>query len=258
MSKETSMDDAELDSLMAELETQIEGAVAQPAQPKKVDTPPAPIPEPEPQPVEPPPAPKPKPVVAPPAVVTPIKAAEPVATPAPAPANVVEIASTPRKAPALQYVVDPVQFGKDTRVTETTLDACMIEQNSHRAFYGAQAANAEAQASRMKVRFEVVEAQLYDVHRKALTASGEKVTEKAVENAVKLDPKWASIKNALIEAETIAAINKALVESLKDRCTMIVQLGADRRDETKGQVRTMLREQERDDLRQRALAAAQR
>lgn len=156
----------------------------------------------------------------------------------------------------LKHYVDVTQFNKDTRVTEHTLDQCMIEQNGLRSYYGAQAAYAEAQHSRLKARFEVIEATLYDKHRKALAASGEKTTEKMVENAVKLDPRWLKAKNLVIEAETIAAINKGLVESIKDRRDMIIQLGADRRDEYKGAARILAEKNERADLTSRASAAA--
>lgn len=160
-------------------------------------------------------------------------------------------------AGGLRFYIDVDAFRSDTRVTEANLDQCMIEQNGLRAYYGAQAANAEAQAARLKARFEVVEATLYDEHRKTLAAAGEKTTEKMVENAVKIDKRWLKAKNMVIEAETIAAINKGLVESIKDRRDMIIQLGADRRDEYKGAARVLAEQHEREALRERSLSAAQ-
>lgn len=157
----------------------------------------------------------------------------------------------------LQHYVDVDQFRDDTRVTEANLDQCMIEQSGLRAYYGATAARAEAQAARVKAKFEVVEATLYDHHRKELAKMGEKTTEKMVENAVKLDPRWIKAKNMVIEAETIASINKGLVESLKDRRDMIIQLGADRRDEYKGAARVLAEQGQRDELRDRAMRAMQ-
>jgi predicted dinucleotide-utilizing enzyme len=118
------------------------------------------------------------------------------------------------------------------------------------------AARAESQSDTLKARFEVIEAKLYDEHRKLLLASGEKVTEKMVENAVKMDVRWFKGKNTVIEAGSIAAINKQLVESIKDRRDMIIQLGADRRDEFKGQARIMAADAERDSLKDRAAKAA--
>ena len=159
-------------------------------------------------------------------------------------------------ATGLQYYVDVDQFRTDTRVSDVDLDRCMIEQSGLRAYYGAQAANAEAQYSRLKMKFEVIEAKLYNEHRTALASSGEKVTEKLIENAVKTDPRWFKAKNRVIEAETISDINRALVDSLRDRKDMLVQLGADRREEGKGQVRILTEQASRDNLAARALAAA--
>jgi hypothetical protein len=199
-------------------------------------------------------APEPAPVAAKPALtVVPV---------VPAPAAQETIASdfavakspTPKKQSPLAHSIDVAQFKSETAVSDVNLDKCMMEQNSLRAYYGELAARAEAQASRVKVQVEIKEAELYDKHRKSLAATGEKVTEKAVENAVKLDPVWGAIKNRLIEAETIASINKSLVESLKDRRDMIIQLGADRRDEFKGQARVMAERE----LRERASDAARR
>lgn len=165
--------------------------------------------------------------------------------------------STSTTPGGLQYHIDVTEFRNETRITNATLDECMIEQNGLRAFYSAAAARSEAQASRLKAKFDVIEATLYDQHRKTFLANGEKATEKMVENAVKADPRWLKGKNTLIDADTIASINKGLVESLRDRATMLVQLGADRRDEMKGGLRTMETLNDRNELRDRALRAAQ-
>lgn len=162
----------------------------------------------------------------------------------------------PGMVPGLQFYVDVNAFRNETRVTETNLDEAMFQQAGLRAYYGANAANAEAQAARLKMKFDIIEATLYDKHRKALAASGEKTTEKMVENAVKMDPRWMKAKNLVIEAETIATIGKNLVESLKDRRDMIIQLGADRRDEYKGAARVLAEKNENTSLAERAAAAA--
>ena len=219
--------------------------------------------EPEPQP-EPAPEPAPAPKVA--------KKAAPVKeTVAPAPvvepktADFADVADTselsedvPQTAGAkLQYFVDVNQFNRDTKLTEATLDGAMMEQSSLRAYYGTQAAYAEAQHARLKVRFDVLEAKLYDEIRKSLAAGGEKVTEKMVENGVKLDPRWLKAKNAVIEADTIASINKGLVASLADRRDMMIQMGADRREGYKGAMRVMEAKNEAENLGARAKAAFQ-
>ncbi|MCL2874689.1 MAG: hypothetical protein FWF12_00040 [Betaproteobacteria bacterium] len=253
------IDDEELEALMAELEAQSEEIAA--AQKAAAETP----------------ASEPEPELEPAAEET---EAEPELTPETVEAETVEMANEAEAEPVpvmaaseepeprrptetisvgnnLQHYVDVDQFRTDTCVTEINLDQCMIEQSGLRAYYGALAARAEAQAARVKSKFEVVEATLYDHHRKALAATGEKTTEKMVENAVKLDPRWLKAKNLVIEAETIASINKSLVESIKDRRDMIIQLGADRRDEYKGAARVLAERGEREELRERAMRAIQ-
>lgn len=160
------------------------------------------------------------------------------------------------KPKGLQFFIDPNEFKKETQVKDYNLDSCFMEQSSLRAHYGALAARAEAQASTAKVKFEVLEARLYDHHRKILVDAGAKVTEKMVENAVKTDPRWMAGKENVIEAETIAAVNKSLAISLADRRDMLIQLGADRRDESKGQARLLAAQAERDGMTNRAEDAA--
>ena len=242
--------DDELAALEAELAATTAAAPAPAPAPALAPRPvpkpaPAPVPEPEPEPT-PEPKPEPKPVLK--AVPTPPPEELPVAPPNP----------LPKKEPAgLQFFIDVAQFRDETRVAEHNLDNAMMQQAGLRAYYSEQAARAEAQHSRLKARFKVLEAQLYDQHRKALIASGEKVTEKAVENAVLMDAKWIKNQNVVIEAETIASINRGLVDSLRDRKDMLVQLGADRREEGKGQLRVMAANQAHDDNKARAMRAAQ-
>jgi hypothetical protein len=279
MTTEIAMDDLEIAALLDELEAEqnkMTAATPTPVPapaPKPVPVPkPEPAPEPvaEPEPVKEAPAPKKPKVVEPepePAVATkpnPVTvAAMEEAREMAAPGADVEIEvsadvpETSEKAPGqkLNFYVDIQSFNRDTKLTEATLDSAMMEQSGLRAFYGTQAAQAEAQHARLKVRFEVLEAKLYDEHRKLAAASGEKVTEKMVENAVKLDPRWLKGKNTVIEADTIAAINKSLVISLADRKDMMVQLGADRREEFKGGVRIMAAQDERESIAERAKAA---
>lgn len=147
--------------------------------------------------------------------------------------------ATPVETASRKYYIDPAEFQLQTAINPSNLDDAFVKQNSLRAYYGTQAAFAEGAASRAKARFEVSEADLYDTHRRRLSALSEKVTEKMVENAVKTDPRWIEAKNEMIDAETTASLNKAMAASLMDRRDMLIQLGADRRDEMKGQMRMM-------------------
>lgn len=159
----------------------------------------------------------------------------------------------PASTGGLQFFTDPSKFTATTSISDNDLDKCMIEQNGLRSFYGTEAARAERQAARIKVKFEILEATLYEEHRRLAAEEGEKVTEKALENRVKSDPRWGKGKLMVIDAAGISDINRALVESLRDRKDMLVQLGADRRDEMKGQARVMGAAGIAQELRDRAM-----
>ena len=161
----------------------------------------------------------------------------------------------PKPQPKLQFYLDVDAFKKDIAVSDNNLDTAMMQQAGLFAFHAAESARAEAQHNRVKLRFDVVEAKLYDRHRKALALTVDKVTEKMVENAVKMDPEFLAAKNLVIEADMLSSFNKGAVESLRHRKDMIVQLGADRREEYKGQTRIMAIEQGEEAARSRALAA---
>ena len=148
----------------------------------------------------------------------------------------------------LTFDLDVEKFIEDTRVNELHLDECFQRQSSLRAFYGAKAAEYESKAQKMKSAFEVLEAKLFKKYRDHAAAEGVKTTEKMIENSVKLDPQWFAGKQKVAEAQRDSDILKALVLSLVDRRDMLIQLGADRRDESKGQLRMMAAQQEQQRL----------
>lgn len=155
----------------------------------------------------------------------------------------------------LQFTVDPNEFKKETAINPHDLDSCFVQQSSLKAYYNTQSAHAEAQASRIKLRFEIIEAKLYDEARRTAAAGGAKVTEKAVENTVKADPRWLAAKERLIDAEMIASVNKGLAASLADRRDMLIQLGANQRDESKGAMRMAAAKEAAESLSARAAMA---
>lgn len=238
------------DDDLAALEAELAGATGAPWDESPAATAPAPKSAPT-------PAPAPELKLAPEPTPMPVEAKPAPSTPAEA--IPMPTATQPKKVSSplqLQHYIDMDQFKRDTSVSEARLDNCMMEQSGLRAHHGYMAANAEAQHSRLKLRFDVVEAALYDKHRKAILDSGEKATEKMVENAVRKDEAWVKAKNAVIEAELIVNVAKACVEALKDRRDMIIQLGADRREEGKGQARIMAQAAADRSLAERAIAAA--
>lgn len=137
----------------------------------------------------------------------------------------------------MKYQPDIDAFNRDIAFTDATLDIAMTSQASLVARQNELAARAAAQAARLKLKFDGIEAILYEAYRKAFVEAGEKVTEKAIENAVRKDSRWRSAKESVIEAEMYADIHKGFVFSLKDRNDMLIQRGSYRRQEMQGQMR---------------------
>ena len=139
----------------------------------------------------------------------------------------------------LEKKLDVEKFVRDTRISEVDLDKAFLEQSSLRAYYGALAAEYESFANRLETVVEAKEAVLAREIRAQALNENKKLSEKMVEELVRSDPKWIKMKNAVYEAQAQATIAKAFVQSLIDRRDMLIQLGADRRDESKGQLRML-------------------
>ena len=137
----------------------------------------------------------------------------------------------------LTFFTDPKQFRIDTGISDHDLDRCFMEQSGLFSHYSSNGARSEAQHARLKLKFEVLEAKLYEEERRIAVEEGEKVTEKMLENRVKTNPLWVKTKLAVINAAGVSDINKGLTESLRHRKDMLVQMGADRRGEMQGQAR---------------------
>lgn len=139
----------------------------------------------------------------------------------------------------MKYAPDIEAFNREIAFSDATLDDAMMTQASLVAYQVERSARAAAQAASLKLKFDSIEAMLYEAYRKDFIAKGEKSTEKTIENAVRKDSRWRKAKEAVIEAEMYADIHKGFVFALKDRNDMLIQRGSYRRAEMQGQVRTM-------------------
>lgn len=157
----------------------------------------------------------------------------------------------------LTFFTDPKQFRIDTGISDHDLDRCFMEQSGLFSHYSSNGARSEAQHARLKLKFEVLEAKLYEEERRIAVEEGEKVTEKMLENRVKTNPLWVKTKLAVINAAGVSDINKGLTESLRHRKDMLVQMGADRRGEMQGQARMQASAGIHATEQERARAAAQ-
>lgn len=116
------------------------------------------------------------------------------------------------------------------QINEATLTDEFIKQPSTFAYFAALSEYAVADVEHKKLAFSVLKANLDGEKRLSLAKVG-KVTESMVDSAIILDKRYQMMQEEVIEAERQLGILKSLVKALDQRCTMLVQLGAGKRQE---------------------------
>lgn len=132
--------------------------------------------------------------------------------------------------------IDPLQFKKDVSYSTANLSGAMSDQASLFAHYGELAARASRQVDDIELLLENAEAKVYRLIRQDAATTGEKVTEVMLDKQVAVHPRVVQFKRALIEAKQIEATAKIYVEAFRSRKDMLVQQGAQAREEFKGEV----------------------
>lgn len=139
--------------------------------------------------------------------------------------------------PSLKTFIDPDQLQGDLEISESNLSKAMIRQAPLFARYSALAAKAQFQADRADQQVDLVEAELDSDIRDDMNAKGVKITESMVKAAVIRHPKYQKAVTRYNEAKAIAEMVKTAADSFRHRRDMLIQMGADRREEMKGAVR---------------------
>lgn len=116
------------------------------------------------------------------------------------------------------------------QINEATLTDEFIRQPSTYAYFAALSEFAVADVEQKKLSFSVLKANLDGQKRLELAKLG-KVTESMVDSAIILDKKYQAMFEEVIEAERQLGILKSLVKALDQRCQMLIQLGANKRQE---------------------------
>lgn len=134
--------------------------------------------------------------------------------------------------------IDATQMKKDMSFSDNDLTGAMMQQASLFAHYGELSAKAAHQVDVVKMLLESTEAAVYKVERDRLAASGEKFTEALLEKIVARHSRVIQMKKALNEARRVEAMGKVAVEGFRHRKDMLVQQGAQQREELKGEIYT--------------------
>lgn len=135
---------------------------------------------------------------------------------------------------ALKTFIDPDKLQDDLNFTTTNISLAMTRQAALLAHYGRLSADATYQSDRCKQQVELVYANLDQQLRDDLTTAGTKFTEKTLESMIIKDGSYQEAQTRAHEARAIAKMVETTVESFKHRKDMLIQVGADLRQEKAG------------------------
>lgn len=133
--------------------------------------------------------------------------------------------------------VDREQLARDVAVSSTNLSDAFCSQADMFAYYSAQAAHAEHQFERLKDKKDWLMASIDHALRQEAIAKGDKLTEPQIEKMILRDPRYQKFASLCNDAKREVARAKGATEAFKQRRDMLVQAGADERQERKGSLR---------------------
>lgn len=149
---------------------------------------------------------------------------------------------------ALKNFLDAEKLTIDISINLADLDTAMVEHASLFAHYATNTVRARKQYDRIKSSVDILKSKLYATHRAALIEQFGKVTETMIENAVNVDPKWASAQALEIEARSIWKLAEVGESAFSQRKDLVLEVARDRRKEREGALRVMGESQSRENV----------
>lgn len=135
---------------------------------------------------------------------------------------------------AVKQYVDPSEVRRDVTISAGNIEQDLVEHSALVAYYGSLMAQARRQRDRIKTSLEIGEARIAEGIRAKYAAEGTKVTEARVEQLVRIDPAYASLRQMLDEANASLVQAEVAIESFRQRSSMLIQLSAGERVERAG------------------------
>ena len=125
---------------------------------------------------------------------------------------------------------------KELEIARETIDEDMMKHASLYGWYAVLEEMLEDIVSDKKLNLAVLEAGLYDKHRKLTIKDGGKATDKAIDSKVKQDKEYIDAFFMLSESKKNRGIFHAISKSFEHRRDMLINLGAKFRKEMDGNV----------------------
>lgn len=139
-----------------------------------------------------------------------------------------------KKSDDVQLFLDYKQLQRDLIFTSNSLSTDFENQAAIFASYSIAKSRAMYQTGRFESEAKVVEATVYEAIRNASAREGTKVTESQLSKLAAVNRKTIAAKEKAIEAKAVEDLCWSAMESLRQRRDMLVQAGADSREDRKG------------------------
>lgn len=149
---------------------------------------------------------------------------------------------------------DPDQFKKDVAFSDVDLTSAMMAQASLYAHYAVISSQCQFAADKAKQREDLLKAVIDKEIRDRVAADGTKITEAAIDKEIDRDSRMVKTRLTTIEARAIAELSKQALFAFSQRRDMLIQLGAAAREEMKGELRTLAREEAASDARSQSVS----
>lgn len=140
----------------------------------------------------------------------------------------------PQNDNVVKQYVDPRDVRRDVTIGAGNIEQDLIEHSALVAYYGSQMAHARRQRDRIKTSLEIGEARIAETIRGKYAAEGTKITEARVEQLVRIDARYAALRQMLDDANAALAQAEIAVEAFRQRSSMLIQLSAGERVERAG------------------------
>lgn len=130
--------------------------------------------------------------------------------------------------------VKQFDVAEELSISKATLNEDFIEQAGKYAWWSVLAEIAKSYVESTKNAMEKAEAEADKRARTQLQLDGIKITETAVDRAIKLDEEYQAAVNAHLSAKKNAAILEKIARAFEQRKEMLINLGANLRNELDG------------------------
>ena len=139
-----------------------------------------------------------------------------------------------KKSSEVEILLDYKQLQRDLLFRTSTLTTDFETQAALFASYAVVKSRAIYQSARFESEAKIVEATVYESIRAKAVKDGTKVTEAQLGKLAIMHKKTITAKSKAVEARAVEDLCWSALESLKQRRDMLVQAGADSREERKG------------------------